>query len=223
MAFQSTLTVAFDWNGTLVNDAARACAAAGIVLERRGLPPLARDRFHEGFCLPLRTWFARLGVPDADVDRSIREWNEEMAARPAELADGAREAIAAMRAAGIHLGVVSAASLQALHRDLARPAFSGFAEQLAFIVGDADPKREAFARIAAVRPRAFIYVGDTEYDMLEARAAGVRAIGYAGGYRPADALDAAGADRIIGRLSDLPGVLEALRSDVTPAGSDGSR
>lgn len=223
MVFQSALTVAFDWNGTLVDDAERACAAVGVVLERRGLPPLDRVRFHEGFCLPLRAWFVRLGVLDAEVDVSIDEWNEEMAARPAALADGAREAFRAMGAAGIHLGVVSAASLEALTRDLARPALSGFAQHLAFIEGGADPKRDAFARLAATRPRAFVYVGDTEYDMHEARAAGVRAIGYAGGYRPAVALAAAGADRIIARLSELPGVLETLRSDAVTAGSDGSR
>jgi len=223
MAFRDALTVAFDWNGTLVDDAARACAAAGVVLERRGLPPLARARFHETFCLPLRTWFVRLGIPAAGVDTAVREWNQEMGDRPAELAAGAREALAAMRAAGIHLGIVSAASLEALHRDFARPALSGFAGQVAFIVGAADPKRAAFARLAGARPRDFVYVGDTEYDMFEARAAGVRSIGYAGGYRPADALATTGADRIIGRFSELPGVLDGLRSDAVVAGSDGSR
>jgi phosphoglycolate phosphatase len=223
MVFQESLTVAFDWNGTLVDDAARACAAAGVVLERRGLPPLGRDRFHEGFCLPLRTWIAGLGVPAGEVDGAIREWNQEMGHRPAELAAGAREAIAAMRSSGIHLGVVSAASLDALHRDLDRPALSGFAEQLAFVVGDAEPKRTTFTKLAGVRPRDFVYVGDTEYDILEARAAGVRSIGYAGGYRPAAALAATGADWIIDRLSELPALLNEIGFDALVAGSDDSR
>ncbi|HEY8655341.1 MAG TPA: HAD family hydrolase [Candidatus Limnocylindria bacterium] len=223
MTFRAVLTVAFDWNGTLVDDAERACAAAGIVLERRGLPPLERDRFHEGFHLPLRTWIASLGVPAREVDEAIREWNQEIGDRPAELTAGARQAIEAMRSSGIHLGVVSAASLEALQRDLDRPALSGFAEQLAFIVGDAEPKRTAFATLAGARPRDFVYVGDTEYDMREARAAGVRSIGYAGGYRPASALAGAGADRIIGRLSELPVVLDGIRPGALAAGSDGSR
>lgn len=223
MTVQGSRTLAFDWNGTLMDDAARACAAAGVVLERRGLPPLGRDRFYEGFCLPLRAWIAGLGVPAGEVDGAIREWNEEMGQRPAELAAGAREAIAVMRSSGIHVGVVSAAGLEALHRDLGRPALSGFAEQLAFIVGDAEPKRAAFTKIAGVRPRDFVYVGDTEYDMLEARAAGVRSIGYAGGYRPAAALAATGADWIIHRLSELPAVLNEIGFDELVAGSDGSR
>jgi len=223
MAIQSPLTVAFDWNGTLVDDAARACAAAGIVLGRRGLPPLGRARFHEGFCLPLRMWIAGLGVPPGDVEGAIREWNQEMGRRPAELMAGAREAIAAMRRSGIRLGVVSAAGLQSVQRDLERPALDGFAGQLAFIVGDADPKRTAFTELAGGRPRDFVYVGDTEYDIREARAAGVRSIGYAGGYRPAGALRKAGAESIIDRLSDLPALLNEIAAAPLAAGSDGSR
>lgn len=223
MAIQSPLTVAFDWNGTLVDDAARACAAAGIVLGRRGLPPLGRAGFHEGFCLPLRMWLAGLGVLPGDVEGAIREWNQEMGRRPAGLMAGAREAIAAMRRSGIRLGVVSAAGLESVQRDLERPALDGFAGQLAFIVGDADPKRTAFTELAGGRPRDFVYVGDTEYDIREARAAGVRSIGYAGGYRPAGALREAGAESIIDRLSDLPALLNEIAAAPLAAGSDGSR
>ena len=121
------------------------------------------------------------------------------------------------------LGVVSAAGLESVQRDLERPALAGFAGQLAFIVGDADPKRTAFTELAGGRPRDFVYVGDTEYDIREARAAGVRSIGYAGGYRPAGALREAGAESIIDRLSDLPALLNEIAAAPLAAGSDGSR
>jgi len=223
MTFQRALTVAFDWNGTLVDDAARACAAAGSVLGRRGLPPLGRARFHEGFALPLRAWIAALGVPPGEVEAAVWEWNQEVGHHPAELTDGAREAIAAMRHSGIRLGVVSAAGMESVRRDLDRPALRGIADQLAFIVGDADPKRTAFTDLAGGRPRDFVYVGDTEYDILEARAAGVRSIAYAGGYRPAAALVATGPDGIIDRLSELPALLNAIAASPLVARSDGSR
>ena len=222
MTVQRPLTVAFDWNGTLVDDAARACAATGVVLERFGLPPLELEQFQAGFRLPLRAWIAGLGVPADVVDEAIGEWNREMGDRPTELAAGAREMITALRSAGIRLGVVSAASLDAVHRDLSRSALGGFAAELDFIVGDAAPKRAAFDTLTGSRPRDFVYVGDTEYDMQEARAAGVRAVGYAGGYRPAAALAAAGADRVIDRLSELPALLE-MRSDALVVRSGGSR
>lgn len=223
MSVRTTLIVAFDWNGTLMDDAARACSAAGAVLRRHGLPPLGRDRFHAGFRLPLRAWIASLGVSGGDVDAAVREWNQEMADHPAELALGARDAIAAMSAWGVRSGVVSAASLRALQRDLDRPALDGFADQLAFMVGDADPKRAAFTRLAGGRPGSFVYVGDTEYDMLEARAAGIRSIGYAGGYRPAAALAATGAGSIIDRLSELPALVKEIGREALAVGSDGSR
>lgn len=223
MAFRSPVTVAFDWNGTLVDDAARACAAVCVVLERRGLPPLEMDRFHEGFRLPLRAWVADLGVSAADAGGAVTEWNSEMGLRPAELSAGAANAIAAIRSLGIRCGVVSAAARDAVQRDLDRPALRGFADQLDFVIGDAEPKRAAFAKLAGARPHDFVYVGDTEYDMLEARAAGVHSIGFAGGYRPRGALAAAGAEWIIDELTELPSLLARIRADVLPAGSGGLR
>lgn len=223
MTFQRPLTVAFDWNGTLVDDAARACAATGVVLERLGLPSLGQEQFQTSFRLPLRAWIAGLGVPEGAVDGAIGEWNREMGDRPAELTAGAREVITALRSSGIRVGVVSAASLGALHRDLGRQALGGFAAELDFIVGDAAPKRATFATFAGSRPRDFIYVGDTEYDMVEARAAGVWAIGHGRGYRPAAALAASGADRVIDRLSELPALLAEIRSDALVSHSGGSR
>lgn len=216
------LTIAFDWNGTLVDDAERACAAAGAVLRRRRLPPLGLDALRAGFRLPLRTWFATLGVAPDDTADAVREWNLEIGRRPAALATGARETVGLLKAAGMRLGVISAASGDALRRDLARAALAGFAKQLDFVVGDADPKRRTFTELAGVRPHRFIYVGDTEYDIREAHMAGVRAVGYTGGYRPAAELVAAGADHVIARLSELPGLLEEA-SPPGVADSGGSR
>lgn len=223
MPLQNPLTVAFDWNGTLVDDTARACAATGVVLERLGLPPLGQEEFQAGFRLPLRAWIAGLGVPEGAIEEALREWNREMGDRPTELTAGAREVVTALRSSGIRLGVVSAASLDAVRRDLGRPALEGFAAELDFMVGDAAPKRAAFVTLAGSRPGDFVYVGDTEYDMQEAHAAGVRAVGYAGGYRPAAALAATGADRVIERLSQLPAVLDEIRSDALVVRSGGSR
>lgn len=180
------------------------------MLERHGLPPLSLEVFYAGFCLPLRVWFATLGVPSAETENAARAWNREIGRRPAILAAGAREALTLLKASGVRLGVVSAASRDTLRRDLERPALAGLAEQLDFIVGDAEPKRAALFELSRAGPQHYIYVGDTEYDILEARAAGVRSIGYAGGYRPAAGLIAAGADYVIERLSELPRLLEDI-------------
>jgi phosphoglycolate phosphatase-like HAD superfamily hydrolase len=54
------------------------------------------------------------------------------------------------------------------------------------------------------------YIGDTEYDMHSARAAGFVPIGIAGGYCAADRLHAAGAHAVIDDLEDLPDQLDNL-------------
>jgi phosphoglycolate phosphatase-like HAD superfamily hydrolase len=48
------------------------------------------------------------------------------------------------------------------------------------------------------------FLGDTEYDIEEAHAAGVRAWGFAHGYRPGAALLAAGAERVVMSLLEVP-------------------
>jgi phosphoglycolate phosphatase len=49
-----------------------------------------------------------------------------------------------------------------------------------------------------------VFLGDTEYDVAEALSAGVRAWAFGGGYRPAEALARAGAERVIASFRDLP-------------------
>ena len=50
-------------------------------------------------------------------------------------------------------------------------------------------------------------IGDTTFDVLMARNAGVRSVGVAWGYHPIEELRAAGADAIITRFDELPGIL----------------
>jgi phosphoglycolate phosphatase-like HAD superfamily hydrolase len=50
-----------------------------------------------------------------------------------------------------------------------------------------------------------LYVGDTEYDILEALAAGATPVGFASGYRPPAALLAAGALAVVDDLALLLG------------------
>ncbi len=107
---------------------------------------------------------------------------------------------------GGSVGVVSAAAVKVIDRDVARLSLTGV---LDFVIGDADPKRAAIRAIAR-RPIQVLYVGDTEYDIIEARAAGVWAVGYGAGYRPSAALAAAGADYVIERLDALPELIREL-------------
>jgi len=199
--------VACDWNGTLVDDADRVWEAARAVLGRLRLPSPGRADFFDRWRLPLGRLFEELGVPSSQLDGAVRDWNDEVSAREAVLADGALRMIEGIHSMGGSVGVVSAASVAVIERDVARLSLTGV---LDFVVGDADPKRAALRSIRPGRPARVVYVGDTEYDIIEARAAGIWSVGYGGGYRPSTALAAAGAHHVIDRLDLLPALVRRL-------------
>jgi phosphoglycolate phosphatase len=53
-------------------------------------------------------------------------------------------------------------------------------------------------------------IGDSSFDMLMARAAGVLPVGVSWGFQPRAAIQEAGADRIVGSFAELETVLEAF-------------
>jgi phosphoglycolate phosphatase len=62
---------------------------------------------------------------------------------------------------------------------------------------------------AGADPARTVMIGDTSFDILMAVNAGVRAVGVAWGYHPADELVAAGAHGVALAVADLPHHLEA--------------
>lgn len=192
--------VACDWNGTLVADTERACRATNHVLAQLGLPTLDVAAFRSAFLLPLGRFFSALGVATPLLAGAEVDWNRWMATERAAAAPGAAAFLAAANAAGVPIGVVSAAAATGVERDAAA---LGLREGLAFVVGGSNPKRTALAELARTTQGSVLYVGDTEYDMAEAIAAGVVPVGVAWGYRPAAALRAAGAAVVVEDLAEI--------------------
>lgn len=199
--------VAFDWNGTLLDDSDRTWNAAARVLNDLGLGQPTRVAFFENWCLPLTQMFRQLGVSGAHLDWAVSRWNDEIGRRHAPLALGARKLVTEIHSMGGAVGVISAASTSVVERDASR---LGLTSQFDFIIGNAIPKREALIAVSPSQPARMVYLGDTEYDVLEAKAAGAWAIGYGAGYRSATALTAAGADHVITRLDALLPLLRDL-------------
>lgn len=205
--------VACDWNGTLVDDGIRVWKATRAVLGRLGIPSPGRADFFARWRLPLSSLFEELGVPVGQLNGAVRDWNDEVGAREATLAEGVLEMVEGIRSMGGGVGIVSAAAVDVIERDVARLSLMGI---LDFVVGDAEPKRSALGSIWPDHPAQVVYLGDTEYDIIEARAAGVWAIGYGAGYRPSTALAAAGADFVIERLDALPALVRRLDGFTSP-------
>lgn len=192
--------VVLDWNGTTVDDAVRTRAALNAALARFGHPPLDATTYSARFMLPMAAMLAGLGVAEPEILPAIAAWNDEIALREAPLSRGAARLLRGLRERGQPGGVISAAALSVVEAETER---LGIRADLGFVIGDADPKSDPLRVLVGEAAGNVLYVGDTEYDMAEAIAAGAVPVGFAGGYRPAAALLAAGALAVVDDLALL--------------------
>ncbi|MEU6698718.1 HAD hydrolase-like protein [Pseudonocardia sp. NPDC046786] len=195
--------VAFDWNGTVVDDRSRAVRATDSVLRSRGLGEMSDQRLLATFTLPMATWFAALGVPSGDLPDVEAEWNRAMRARTARLRAGARSVLTALRDGGVRLVVVSAASDDAVGADIDASATGSLFHQVDAGVVDKAAHLNALRQPDDVLA---VYVGDTEYDVAAGREAGFRTVGITGGYQAATPLHSC-ADAVVDTFAQLHDVL----------------
>ena len=59
-------TVIWDWNGTLLDDLHLSLRIINLLLKRRSLPELSRDRYREVFTFPVKDYYREIGF---DFDR----------------------------------------------------------------------------------------------------------------------------------------------------------
>jgi phosphoglycolate phosphatase len=199
--------IVFDWNGTILDDAERTLAALNAVLADLNRDQLDDLTFRQAFELPLETMLANLGLSRDEIDPTVTAWYSGIEAREAPLSPGAGETIQTLWERGRPAGIISAASATSVERDANR---LGIRDMLAFL-RPAAASKEVALREAIVPGRSLVYVGDSEYDMTEATAAGAVPVGYAGGYRPVEALLGAGAIAVVSDLRALLAEPDKLR------------
>jgi phosphoglycolate phosphatase len=205
MANSTAPTVGFDLDMTLIDSrpGIRACYLA--LAERTGTyidADLAVTRLGPPLADELINWFPAERVPAmADLYRSMYP---TIAVAPTPALPGAREAVAAVRAAGGRSVVVTAkfeanAELHLEHLDIGPDA----------VVGDLWAERKA----AALREHgADVYVGDHVGDVRGARAAGALSVAVTTGPCDAEELTAAGADVVLADLTAFPAWLDGYLS-----------
>lgn len=176
--------------------------ASSLVREQWvGLTDLTLQDFREAWSLPLSDHVKRLGVPDDRSEDAARAWSTHLAALDAPLSPGVSATLEALQGAGITIGVVSSASDEAVRRDLRDHNLDQLFDSVHCGVIQ---KGDVISRFVENAPAGAVwYVGDTKFDMVQARGAGAVAIGYTSGYDAADALHEGGAHHLIARLEDL--------------------
>lgn len=214
----------FDLDGTLVDSQDQIARSFNHALRRTGFEPVPHEAVYAMIGLPLTHMFAQ-ALPEPAHDlvpacvAAYRErFDREEIPRSTPFA-GVVETLEACRAAGRTL-TVATTKTQAVADQVVDAA--GLRPYFALVLGgDSVPEHKPHPALVlhtlrrfATTPADALVIGDSSYDMLMAKAAGVAACGVSYGAQPADALLAAGADYLI---DALPPLLEiaGIAGDIT--------
>jgi phosphoglycolate phosphatase len=202
--------IGFDLDMTLI-DSRPAIMEAFAALSAETGASIDLDAVDERLGLKLEDelthWFA---AADREAAAAVfRRHYVELAARSTALLPGAREALAAVRAAG-----ETSAIITAKHEVSVAPCLvaTGLAADVLFTHVHGPEKATVLTRIGAAA-----YVGDTPADMAAATMAGTVGLGVTTGSFGADALLAAGASSVLRSLEEFAAWYEAGRGDVVAA------
>jgi len=219
----TTRLAVFDCDGTLVDGQADVCWAMERAFTRAGLPaPDAQIvRRIVGLSLPVAV---RQLAPTLDEERiaAVTEfYRSSYRARRDEglldepLYDGIADLLRALHADGWRLAVATGKSDRGLAACLATHGIADLFVSLQ--TADRHPSKphpamlEAALAEAGAQPHRAVMIGDTSFDMLMARSAGVCAVGVGWGYHAPHELIASGAlsvaDSIAGLAAALDGAL----------------
>lgn len=196
--------VGFDLDMTLI-DSRPAIMAAFEAVARDMSASIDQDAVDGRLGIKLEDelahWFPRERI--ADAADCYRRHYVRLAARKTSALPGAREALAAVRAAGERAVIITAK----------HPVSVGPSLRAAGLTADELFTHVHGAEKAAVlrRLKAAVYVGDTPADITAGVSAGVRAVGVATGSFTEARLSGAGAELVLGTLEAFPAWYQGLR------------
>ncbi|HSM53848.1 MAG TPA: HAD-IA family hydrolase [Erythrobacter sp.] len=200
--------VVFDCDGTLVDGQAHVCDTMEQAFLDAGLPAPDRNEVRRSVGLSLPVAIRHL-APELDPEmnaRLVQAYKEGFFARRQQglvdepLYEGIHEVLTGLAEAGWLLAVATGKSDRGLNACLERHGLTGLFVSLQ--TADRHPSKPHTAMLdaalfeAGVSPGAAVMVGDTTFDILMARDAGVRALGVAWGYHTPDELRRAGAEAV---------------------------
>lgn len=178
--------------------AIRRIVGLSLVEAMRMLLPTGDDALHRSLAQDYKDAFFRLRSTGAMAEEPLYE--------------GIVDVLDSLAADGWVLGVATGKSDRGLAHILAHHGIA--ARFVTLQTADRHPSKPhpsmietAMADAGAV-PSTTVMIGDTSFDMLMARAAGVRALGVAWGYHPTDELTAAGAHAIAELVPALPRLMQ---------------
>jgi phosphoglycolate phosphatase len=212
----------FDCDGTLVDGQADVCWAMDRAFARAGLaaPDPQAVRRIVGLSLPAAVRALSPSLSDTQAAAVTEFYRSSFRARREEglldepLYDGIADLLAALHGAGWQLAVATGKSDRGLAACLATHGITDLFVSLQ--TADRHPSKphpamlEAALFEAGAERHQAVMIGDTSFDMMMARSAGVRALGVGWGYHGASELMASGATDVAETVAALGDLLEEL-------------
>lgn len=211
MSKQYTLIV-FDWDGTLMDSAAKIVSAMQSAIADTGLPYRNGAEIREiiglGLAEAIHALFGDIEFVDQQrlVDR-YRYYFVEGDQTPMPLFAGVEELLTELNALGYQLGIATGKSRRGLQRVLDEHGLGHHFHA----TRTADETRskphpqmlEEVMELIGAGTHETLMIGDTEYDMLMARNAGTHALGVSYGVHEKERLLACGAKGCLNDVRDL--------------------
>ena len=208
----NSLTVVWDFNGTLLNDMQACINSLNVLLRSRGLRTVTSEFYRENFGFPVIHFYEQLGL----VPKDAEDWEiigesfhmRYLFSKHLKLQPYATEAVVTIRRLGLRQGVLSALEQGLLELQLTQ---FGLAHYMDFISGsrsyDGASKTDAAAALG-LKGRV-VLIGDTEHDAEVARTQGWDAILCSAGHHTASRLKKWGYP-VIDSLASLENTLQTL-------------
>ncbi len=207
-------TIIWDWNGTLLNDAAVCLVIINQVLARRGLPTISRAHYMAKFGFPVRDYYAQLGFdfsrePFEVIGSEFIASYEERRLR-LRLQPGARSLLARLHGRGVDQLVLSAYRHDTLESLLQAKRVRHYFTRIVgaddvYAAGKVEQGRHLM-RLCRLDPASTLMVGDTVHDYEVATAMGIRCVLLDAGHQTRSRLAACGVP-VLDNLTALAGWL----------------
>lgn len=181
--------IAWDFNGTILDDIQIGIESINVLLERRGLRSIVtKEEYQSSFFFPIIEWYRSLGFDFEREDYTVvaREWVKEYTMREsrAGLCDGVTDLLGAFAEMGKRQIIISASEKNMLKRQLSALGIEKYFEE---IVGKddvyANGKTEAAKNWRKYNPGELLFIGDTDHDLEVAEAIGADCILVAAGHQ----------------------------------------
>ncbi len=200
----------WDWNGTLLDDAAACVQALNRMLARRRLPAVGLDEYLDVFDFPVQDYYVKLGFDFSreDWDRNANEFHnhyDELVVA-CGLRDGVIDLLQHWAARGMPMSILSASEQGRLERTLSE---WGIRDYFCHIIGldnvYATSKVQQGRRLMeelGLSPSSVLLIGDTTHDHDVASTLGCRCLLLTGGHHAEHRLRACGCPVVHG-MDDL--------------------